>query len=351
MAFIIAEAGSNHNRDIDIAFRLIETAAQAGCDAVKFQTFQADKLFTKFVPDFANYQDILGLLNRIQLPREWQKDLYQYCVDKRIEFMSTPFDEEAIDQLMHLGVKRMKIAGFESQDPRFVKAVAATQLPIIISLGIGAGSRSRTTRLSTITEMVGWIYTENPDADITILHCNNAYPTPYSDINLGSMLDLTELLKMLKLPNIKVGLSDHTIGIVIPPVAVGMGAKCIEKHFTLNNNMEGPDHHFAIEPNQLFQMVKNIRIVEDSIGTKSDPYTPSEQPFAVGTRVLVAKETIKEGEKLTSQNVTTKRGHLYDAVVAADYYLITGNDYHCVKEIPADGVVTWKNVHQILPTS
>ena len=187
--FVIAEAGANHNRNLDQAKKLIDVAVEAGANAVKFQTYSSNTLYSKNTPNFAGYKDINNLIKSIELPREWKTVLYQYCNDSGIEFMSTPFDEKAVSELVEIGVKRLKIAGFESTDPRFVKMVASSQLPIIVSAGIGSN-------LNSIQNIIDWITEVNPNPEITILHCNNAYPTPDSDINL------THIGKILK--NIKI---------------------------------------------------------------------------------------------------------------------------------------------------
>lgn len=169
--FVIAEAGANHNRNFNQALSLIDVAAKANATAVKFQTYSSETLYSKNTPDFAGYKNIPKLIKDIELPRSWQKDLKLYCDDKNIEFMSTPFDEKAVDELYDLGVKRFKIAGFEATDPRFVKYVASTGLPLIITAGIGMD-------LESISDLIGWVKEENKNPDLTILHGNNAYPTP-----------------------------------------------------------------------------------------------------------------------------------------------------------------------------
>ena len=256
--FIVADVGANHNRDLVQAMRLIDVAVDAKVDAVKFQTYSSETLYSKYTPDFAGYENITKLIKDIEMPRDWHKVLKSKCDDSGIEFMSTPFDEKAVDELFELGVKRFKIAGFECTDPRFVKYVASTKLPLIISLGIG-------TNVDTLFKIQRWIldldevlevhlgtydFSDNPD--ITYLHCNNAYPTPMEDINLGQMKSMKSYCDYHKwFANTKIGLSDHTEGILIPPIAVSMGAEVIEKHFTLDRSLSGPDHSFAIEPNEL----------------------------------------------------------------------------------------------------
>jgi N,N'-diacetyllegionaminate synthase len=331
--FIIAEAGANHNRDWDMACQLIREASDSGADAVKFQTYSSETLYSRYTPDFAGYKDITKLIKDIELPRSWQKDLKLYCDDLGIEFMSTPFDERAVDELYDLGVKRLKIAGFEATDPRWVKYVASTGLPLIISLGTGATH-------NTMTEVQQWIlgpevmgdpkihlgtydFSNNPD--VTYLHCNSAYPTPLDDINLGSIKIFKNLSKNHKwLKNTKVGLSDHTTGILIPPLAVAMGASVIEKHYTLSRSLDGPDHTFAIEPNELRQMVSNIRDTERCLGVKNQVYTESEKEFSKGRRSVVASQKIKKGDVLTENNITTKRPLLEDSIPALNYYEVLG---------------------------
>lgn len=332
--FVIAEVGSNHNGDFAKALSLIDTAKAAGCDAVKFQTFSAATLYSKYTPDFAGYKNVYKLLEDNELPRHWQKELKKYCDDVDIEFISTPFDERAVDELVELGVKRLKIAGFESTDPRFINMVAKTGLPLIISLGI-----------NTNIYFIEDIFDSLP-IDITLLHCNNAYPTPYEDINLGSIKALVDLRDnqedFLTYYNFKVGLSDHTPGILIPPVAVGMGATCIEKHFTLDKNLPGPDHHFAINPAELAEMVRNIRIVEKAGGVKSTLYTKSEEDFKIGTRSVIAKTNLVKGTILTEDNITTKRPCTEHAIPAASYYDVLGKTLKV--DVREDEILLWEMI-------
>jgi len=308
--FIIAEAGANHNRDFNQALKLINTAKWAGADAVKFQTYSSETLYSKNTPDFAGYKDINQLIKDIELPREWQKDLKQYCDKVGIEFMSTPFDEQAVNELVDLGVKRLKIAGFESTDWRFVDMVASTGLPLIISIGIGFDLKE----MGHILDIV-----ENYDNDLTLLHCNNAYPTPIEDINLNSI----NTLKGFKHVN-AIGLSDHTTSTLTPSLAVAMGATVIEKHFTLDNNLSGPDHSFALEPDQLKDMIDNIRLTETMLGGSKGEYSKSELNFSKARRSIVAKSNIKKGDVLTVDNITTKRPYLEGNVAASEWFNILG---------------------------
>ena len=333
--FIIAEAGANHNRDWKIAKRLVYTAAAAGASAVKFQNYTSHKLYVKNTPDFGAYRNIPDLISSIELPATWTRDLKMLCDDCDIEFMSTPFDEEAVDLLMGLGVKRMKIAAFESGDPRLVRKVASTGLPIIFSAGIGAGPEQ-------VRRTLEVIFNENTEADVTILHCNSSYPTPMSDINLGQMLVLKDRFGS----QANIGLSDHTMGILIPPVAVSLGACVIEKHFTMSRSLSGPDHPFAIEPEELHAMCRNIRDVESALGKKSgsdltDSETKNEMRFA--TRSLVAKRKIDAGEMLTADNVTTKRPYIEGNIPASKYDEVVGA-WTASQAIEEDSMITYNNV-------
>jgi sialic acid synthase SpsE len=313
--FIIAEAGANHNRDIKQAFKLVTAAKKANTDAVKFQTYSSETLYAKGVPDFAGYKNINKLIKDIELPREWQKDIKMFCDDSGIEFMSTPFDEKAVEELYNLGVKRIKIAGFESTDPRFVKMVASTGLPLIITSGIASSVRK-------IVDILGWVLEVNHNPDVTILHGNNAYPTPLRDANVGQIKRILEFQKCGSyFPyQFKVGLSDHTEGILVPPLAVAVGATTIEKHFTLSRSLDGPDHKFAIEPEELIAMAKNVRSATECLGERNSVFTDSEKSFISATRSLVAKRDIHPGELLTEANVTTMRPHLEGSVPAAKFY-------------------------------
>lgn len=308
--FIIAEAGANHNRNFNQALKLIEVAKESGADAVKFQTYSSETLYSKNTPDFAGYKNINKLIKDIELPREWQKDLKQYCDKVGIEFMSTPFDEQAVDELVNLGVKRLKISGFESTDWRFVNMVASTGLPLIISIGIGFDL----IKIGYILDIV-----EKYNNDLTLLHCNNAYPTPIEDINLKSMTTLGGF-KHVK----AIGLSDHTTSTLTPALAVAMGATVIEKHFTLDNNLPGPDHAFALEPHELKEMIDNIRLTETMLGGNKEGYSKSELNFIKARRSIVAKTKIKKGETLTIDNITTKRPFLEGNVAASEWFNIMG---------------------------
>ena len=303
--FIIAEAGANHNRNFNQALSLIDVAVESGADACKFQTYSSETLYSKSTPDFASYKNINKLIKDIELPREWQKDLKQYCDEKGIEFMSTPFDEKAVDELISLGVKRLKISGFESTDFRFVDMVASSKLPLIISLGIGF----KMNYLGKIFEIA-----DKYGNELSFLHCNNAYPTPIEDVGINIVRQHSQDHRY------KWGLSDHTESPFTPALAVAAGATIIEKHFTLSKHLPGPDHPFALEPKELNEMVKYIRFAEKSIiKQESSQISASEQNFKQAMRSVVAKEDIKKGDILTINNITTKRPILEGNIPASDF--------------------------------
>jgi N,N'-diacetyllegionaminate synthase len=308
--FVIAEAGANHNKNFNQALALIDVAVESGASACKFQTYSSNTLYSKNTPNFAGYTNINKLIDDIALPHEWQKDLKQYCDEKGIEFMSTPFDEKAVDELVNLGVKRLKIAGFESTDFRFVDMVASSRLPLIISLGIGF----KMNYLGKIFEIA-----DKYGNELSFMHCNNAYPTPIEDVGIDVVKQLSRDTRY------KWGLSDHTESPFTPALAVAAGATIIEKHFTLSKKLPGPDHSFALEPNELKQMVEYVRFAEKSIQKKqSTPISNSEQQFIQAMRSVVAKTNIKKGDILTIDNITTKRPFLEGNIPAKHFEFTLG---------------------------
>ena len=326
--FIIAEAGANHNRDWDTALKLIDVAKESGADAVKFQTYSSNTLYSSNTPDFAGYSNINELMDSIALPREWQSKLKDYCDKVGIEFMSTPFDEDAIKELVSIGVKRLKISGFEGSDPRFVDMVCSTGLPIIMSVGIGFPMQHIGTFLNTFAKYKN---------DVTLLHCNNAYPTPMEDVDL----DVIESLGSFRYPT-KVGFSDHTMSTLTPSLAVAKGAVVIEKHFTLDRTMEGPDHPFALEPNELKEMINMVREAEKTIIPQTSEYSKSEEKFKQAKRSVVATRTIKTGEILTEDMITTKRPCLENSIPAIDYFYVLG--LPITEDVLIDEILTKKQI-------
>jgi len=316
--FTIADVGANHNKRLDLALSMIDICKKIGIDAIKFQTYSSETMYSKNTPDFANYKNIPDLIKSIELPREWQKDLKQYCDEKKIEFMSTPFDQKAVDELMDLGVKRFKIASFESSDEPFVRYIASTKKPIIFSTGLMDEKQ--------LVKTLNWIYDENPSGEIVVMHCVSSYPTPGDQINLSTVSWLRRwLTHNFNNRNIEVGFSDHTEHSITPSYAVALGAKYIEKHFTIFNDLQGPDHFFAMNPTRLNEMMYAIEHVEEMMGSFEMCTQQCEKEMFKASRSVVAKRDIIEGTILEESDLTTKRPYLGDEYVhASEYYSLIG---------------------------
>ncbi len=251
MTFIIAEIGVNHNGDIELAHKLIDAAYECGASAVKFQTFDCEKLEPP--------GDRREMLRKLQLTTGRFRELKDYC-GTRIEFMSTPFDVDALWELVSLGVERIKISSGGLFDMALLKAAEESQLPIILSTG-----------MATENDVSKAMWRLKYSDKLTLLHCNSGYPTPYEDVNLRAMQTLKNSF------GCPVGLSDHTIGISVPIAATALGAVVIEKHITLDKNMAGPDHAISLEPPEFKKMVLGIREIEKAMGDGVKRQTPSEQ--------------------------------------------------------------------------
>lgn len=292
--YIIAEIGANHNRDMDTAKKLIALATEADVDAVKFQTYKAEKLYSKKAPKFSkDNTDPFDLIKSVELPHEWHKELFDYTVKKGLHFLSSPFDYEAVDLLDKLGVPAFKIASFEITDLELLKYTAKKKKPIILSTGMAD--------FEEINDAIDTIRSQGND-DIILLHCNSLYPTPIEIVNLNAIKTMYDEFK------IPIGFSDHTLGIHIPVAAVAKGAKIIEKHYTLDRKMKGPDHSFAIEPDELKQMVKNIQDVEKASGSGEKTVTKEEKEmYEKGRRSLIAAVEIPKGTKITRDMIIIKR--------------------------------------------
>lgn len=288
MVFIVAEIGSNHNSSLDEAKRLIKIAHYCGVDAVKFQVFQADSLYSKNTKDFDKYKNVHDMMKKLEVPLNFFKECYNICLDIGVEFMATPFSVSSANFLAELGVKRIKVASFEFSDARLIRHIAGLKLPIIASTG-----------LSNEDNIFAFL-SETAGRDVTLLHCNSAYPTPDEDAHLSA-------INYLKKFGTKVGYSDHTEGILAPVVAVGMGACVIEKHFTSNRKNVGPDHSFAIEPKELETMVYLIRQCEKMLGSEDLNLSNSESPMLYARRSVVAKRFIPQGKIIDELDITTKR--------------------------------------------
>ena len=298
--FIIAEAGVNHNGSMELAKKLIDAAAEAKVDVVKFQTFKTENLVCKNAAK-AEYQEKttfknesqFEMLKKLELDIEAHKVLMDYCEAKGIMFLSTAFDLESIDVLNELGMEIFKVPSGEITNYPYLKKIGKLKKKVILSTGMSY--------MEEVQDAIK-VLNENGTRDITVLHCNTEYPTPIEDVNLNAMNTIKESF------NIEVGYSDHTKGIEVPIAAVAMGAKVIEKHFTLDKNMEGPDHKASLEPNELKDMVNAIRNIEKALGNGIKEPSKSEIiNLKIVRKSIVANGLIKKGEKFTEDNLTCKR--------------------------------------------
>lgn len=301
--FIIAEAGVNHNGSLEMAFQLIDVAVAAGADAVKFQTFKAEKVIAVNAPKASYQKETTGsdksqleMVKKLELDEAAHTMLHQHCQHKGIQFLSTPFDLESIDLLERLGLEIFKIPSGEITNLPYLRKLGALKKRLILSTGM-ANLGEIEAALDVLTE------SGTPLGNITVLHCNTEYPTPFEDVNLRAMLTIQNAF-----PGIAVGYSDHTIGIDVPIAAVALGAAVLEKHFTLDRNLPGPDHKASLEPDELKAMVQAIRNIEKALGTGIKKPSPSElKNKPIARKSIVAAFPIKKGETFTDMNITVKR--------------------------------------------
>lgn len=300
--FIIAEAGVNHNGSLELAKRLIDVAVEAGADAVKFQTFKAENVVTEKAK-MAEYQKLnlhretsqYEMIKALELSYADFEKLKLYCDEVGIKFLSTPFDIESARFLKDLGLDIFKIPSGEITNYLLLREIGGYKKQVIISTGMAD--------LGEIEDAIDVLMEFGTKREnITVLHCNTEYPTPYEDVNLKAMLTIKEAFK------VKVGYSDHTLGIEIAIAAVALGAEVIEKHFTLDRKLPGPDHKASLEPHELKEMIKCIRNVERSLGDGIKKPSKSELGnMAVVRKSIVAKRDIKKGEVFSEENITVKR--------------------------------------------
>ena len=300
--FIIAEAGVNHNGSIELAFKLVDVAVNAGADAVKFQTFKSENLVSKNTQK-AEYQkkttdsseSQLEMLKKLELNLDAHKQLNDYCKEKDIIFLSTPFDHSSIDLLYELDIKIFKIPSGEITNLPYLRHIGSLEKNIILSTGMST-LREIGAALSVLVD------SGTRKENISVLHANTMYPTPMEDVNLNAMKTIRKEF------DVAVGYSDHTIGIEVDIAAVAMGATIIEKHFTLDKTMNGPDHKASIEPKELRDMVSAIRNIEKALGNNQKKASPSEQVNKnIVRKSITAKCIIKKGERLTEDNLIVKR--------------------------------------------
>lgn len=309
---IIAEAGVNHNGDFETAKRMVVAAKKAGADYVKFQTAVPELVISEFAPQ-AEYQkentgieeSQLDMCRKIHLPLSDYKRLKEYCDEIGIGFMSTPFELTSIELLADLGQDYFKVPSGEITNLPYLRKIAEKGIPVILSTGMSTiGEIEEAIEILTgqhSTTQKGFKPTLKR-SDITVLHCNTQYPTPYQDVNLRAMLTIKNEL------GVNVGFSDHSLGIEVPIAAAALGAEIIEKHFTLSRSMEGPDHKASLEPDELKAMVEGIRHVEEALGDGTKRVTDSERPnIEIARKSIVAVRLIKKGEVLTEENIYVKR--------------------------------------------
>lgn len=300
--FIIAEAGVNHNGSVELAKKLIDAAVEAGADAVKFQTFKAEKLVSKNAQK-AQYQkqttdkeeSQFDMIKKLELDEATHHELMSYCKSKNIMFLSTPFDHDSIELLNTLGLEIFKIPSGEITNLPYLRHIGKLNKKIILSTGM--------TDMSEIEDALDiLIEAGTKKENITVLHANTMYPTPMEDVNLKAMVTIGKTF------DIAYGYSDHTLGIEVDIAAVALGASCIEKHFTLDCTMEGPDHKASLEPKELKEMVNAIRNIELALGSSIKKPSKSEIPnMQVARKSIVATCTIKKGEILSEDKLTIKR--------------------------------------------
>jgi N,N'-diacetyllegionaminate synthase len=332
-SYLIAEAGANHDRDLDVARRLIDVAADAGVDAVKFQTYTGRNLYSTRTPRF-EYLGELGeepaheLLERIALPRDWQPLLADHCRARGVAFFSTPFDREAVDELDELDVPGYKVASFEIVDLPFLEYIGSKHRPVIVSTGMAD--------LEEIGEALGALR-DGGATETALLQCASLYPAPPAVMNLRAMDTMRERF------GVPVGLSDHTLGTHIAVAAVARGAAIIEKHFTLDRSRTGPDHPFAIEPHELRELVQRVRDTEAALGDgeKAGPSTEeSVEMYTKARRSVVAAVAIPAGTAITHEMLTTKRPGF--GIKPKHLPEVVGRVARV--DIPEDEILTWDMV-------
>lgn len=298
--FIIAEAGDNHNGNFELALKLVDKAVEAKADCVKFQTFITENVISRFAEKAEYQKDNTGeeesqfdMVKRLELSFNQFREIQKYCKTKNIMFLSTPFDLDSIDFLQEIDIPFWKIPSGEITNLPYLIKIAETGKNVILSTG-----------MCTMEEIAAAlkVLRDHGAGKITLLHCNTEYPTPYEDVNLNAMKTLREVF------GVEVGYSDHTQGVEVAIAAAASGAAVIEKHFTLDKNMEGPDHKASLEPNELKNMVSAIRNIELAMGESRKFPTKSEvKNIEIARKSIVARCRIKKGETLTEQNLSVKR--------------------------------------------
>ncbi len=316
---IIAEAGVNHNGDIQLAKKLIDSAVDAGADYVKFQTFKADKLVSRDAKK-ASYQNKnindgddsqYNMLKKLELSHENHLELMSYCSERKIEFFSTAFDVEGVNYLNDLGISFFKIPSGEITNYPYLKAVALCGKPVIMSTGMCSEAEIR----DAMNVLIAFGLKKEM---ISILHCNTEYPTPMKDVNLRAMMAIQNNF------DVQVGYSDHTLGIEVPIAAVALGAKIIEKHFTLDRTLPGPDHVASLEPNELKEMVKAIRNIELALSGNGEkkPSESETKNIAIARKSIHLSKDLLKGHIITDADIVSLRPG--DGISPMEWEIIVG---------------------------
>lgn len=299
---IIAEAGVNHNGSMEIAKKLIDAAVDAGVDYVKFQTFKAEKLVSKSakkaayqVENTGNDDSQFEMIKKLELDKEKHDILIDYCNQKGIKFLSTAFDHDSVDLLEDLGIDLYKVPSGEITNKPFLQKIASKNKPIILSTGMAD--------IGEIEDALDVLYESGIDrSEVIVLHCNTEYPTPIEDVNLSAMNTIADTFK------VQIGYSDHTLGIEVPIAAVARGAVCIEKHFTLDRNMEGPDHRASLEPNELKEMVRCIRNIELALGSGiKKPSNSEKKNIEIVRKSIHLANNLAEGQIIEEKDLAVMR--------------------------------------------
>jgi sialic acid synthase SpsE len=330
-AYVIAEAGANHNRDLALAKQLIDVAATAGADAVKFQVYTGAGLYAAETPRFEYLQDDRSpreLLDAIALPREWLPDLADYAGERKLAFFATPFDAEAVESLAAIGVPAMKIASFELVDLPLIKLAASVGVPMILSTGMAT--------YGEIEDALRAVQ-EAGNRKVALLRCASVYPAPAGIMNLRAMATMRVAY------GVPVGLSDHTTGISVATGAAALGMELLEKHFTLDRTMKGPDHPFALEPDELRAMIAGVREVEAALGTgrlEGPSDAEASEMYRLARRSVVAAVEIPAGTTIRREMLTTKRPGY--GIKPRDIDLLVGRK--SLANIASDEVITWDKV-------
>ncbi len=331
--YVIAEAGANHNRDLGVARELIDVASEAGADAVKFQVYSGRALYSRKTPQFRYLEDLSEkpaseLLEDIALPREWIAELAAHARERDIQFFATPFDTDAVRELHEAGVPALKIASFEIVDLELIAAAAATGLPLILSCGMAS--------YGEIDEALDAAARAGA-TQVALLRCASLYPSPPEIVNLRAMATMRSAF------GVPVGLSDHTTGIAVPLGARGMGMELLEKHFTLDRSMAGPDHPFAIEPGELVELVAGIRAIEQALGSgrlEGPSELEAQEMYRLARRSLIAAVEIPAGTLIAREHLVVKRPGY--GIAPKDIDHVVGRIARV--DIEADEILTWEMI-------